>query len=203
MQIISSLLTIVFFCAFTSSLQAKECFDISPVVDSGGDIYIDQDIPLLTAKQYNDLKNILNSATGKWSGTMAVKECFGTKSSLTVKEENYEVKGDAEFDGELFELMFELYSLESKTRKTTTLKYALTDEYLSLDTRQTGIAEVLTTTSTGVTYYKRFRQIQAGKPGSFVKETSYVFEASGREIVMKEFQYINGELISESVLKLQ
>ena len=189
-------------CWHSMPLLAKECFEISPAVDKSDDIYIDQKIPELTTKQHDDIKRILTASTGSWTGTMSVTECFGTQSSLTVNQENYEIKGKGQFDGNNFEFDFDLYSLTSKSRKSMTLKYSLTEEYFSVDARQTGITEVVTTTQSGVSSYKRFRQTQAGKAGSFVKEVYNVFEASGSEIAIKEYQYINGELIAESVMQL-
>ncbi len=181
---------------------AKECFDKSPAVEKNDDIYMDQSVPKLSEKQYENLAKILKAAEGSWTGSMTVKECFGTKSSLTTKLEEYEVKAISELEGQLFELNLELYAVKSKTRKNYTNSYSLTKEYLSIDGRQTGIAEVLTTTATGASFYKRFRQTQAGKSGSFVKEVFNVFEASGREVAIKEYQYINGELVAESILLL-
>jgi hypothetical protein len=202
-HLIKSILVLIVIYLTSTPVLAKECFEASPFAANGGDIYIDQDIPPITTEQYETIKKMLETASGRWKGTMSVKECFGKEDDITVKDEDYEVEGETKFDGEKFDLKFELYSLKSKTRKRLMINYVLKDEYFSIDGRPTGNVEILSTTSTGVNYYKRYRQNQAGKTGSFVKESTYVLEVAEREIVLQEYQYINGELIAESILRLE
>jgi len=181
---------------------ANECYESSSFVENKDDIYIDHEIPQLNKKDFQNIQKILETSVGEWKGNKSVKECFGAKTSVTEKNENYEVKGVAEFDGHEFHFKMDLYSPTSKSRKTVELNYFLTEDNFSINSSKWGKAEVLDSTSSGVRYYRRFRQPRVGQPGTFVNETYYVLEAFGANVALKEYQYFNGELVLESITTL-
>lgn len=190
------------FVSYSGSVSASKCFEKSSFVNKGGDVYLDQVIPVLKEKDFHNLQGIFKSAKGQWKGEMSTMECFGTPKSTTVKSEIYQVKAAAEFDGREFHLELDLYSPTSKSGKTTELDYILEQESFRINPRKSGKAEVLDSTPTGVRYYKRFRLSRSGQSGTLVNETYYVFEVFKNNAVFSEFQYLNGELVQESITKL-
>jgi len=191
-----------FFVTFSGASAASSCFEKSPYSSEGGDIYLDHKIPKLGKNDYSNIQAVLKAAKGEWKGNMSVSECLGTRSSITIKSESYEVQGSAEFDGREFHFNMELYSPDAKTRKTNDLNYILTDDNFSINPRKSGKAEVLGTTPSGIRYYKRFRQQKVGQSGTFVNESYYVFEVYEDRAVLKENQYFNGEMVLESFTEL-
>lgn len=191
----------LFLISGAGSVSAQTCFESSPSVKIGIDPFSPQKIPEITAPQYEAIENILTTAEGKWSGKMVIKECLGAVNSPRIVEEAKDVKAVAEYSNGHMKIKLDMYSHKKKMKQTDAIEYFLSDNRFSVDpSDHTGDVEVRIAGS-AVIFYMR-RQNFAGK-GNLAKEILTKLEAAPGQLIIKELLYVNGALVSESVMTLQ
>jgi hypothetical protein len=184
------------------SAFAQTCFEPSPSVEKGVDPHSPQAVSEISDSQYQAIENILRNAEGKRSGKMVIKECLGSANAPRPVEEVKDVKADAEYSNGQLKIELNMYSPNKKMKQSDTIKYFLSNNRFSVDgSDNTGDTRVVKITNNAVYFYLR-RLNFAGK-GHLAKEKLASLEAAQGQLIIKELLYVNGTLVSSSVLTLQ
>ncbi|MDH5328103.1 MAG: hypothetical protein OEZ68_14955 [Gammaproteobacteria bacterium] len=191
MQTKASVLVVVAMVAVVVSqfVIAVPCYEDSPLVAEGHDVYTIQDVPPMTSEEYDAIKSILERSTGNWSGEMSEDECLGSKNNPRVKSKRFSVSGESHFDGEKFELKLNYASQNnSDVRKTITF-ILKPDQFQRGTAGPKDLAQVMSTSKNAFTFYARI--IYEGR-GTMVREFADVVHLKGDQLVLQTHLYVGG-----------
>lgn len=181
--------------------HALECFERSPSVRAGKDVFDAISPTRLTSEDRKSVDRFFRLLQGRWRGKTDGYFCRGTRDAIRKEKDDYRVELKATRDGtDELSLVSSLESTDAKTSRTETLRLYLSEDALRLDRDDRGSGvEILSLSSTGgeiAFLHKVFDRSAAG--GVTVTEFLRRFHVSTTRLEIEYQVYLAGVLSSAS-----
>jgi len=182
----------VLLCALTLPAYAETCYEQSPNLVTGGDVYYDLVMKKkISRKDDKKIKAFTKQLKGEWRGKAVAVSCRGSEKNPKTKTIKSKVTANmVEGVEKQLVLKAEMYMKAKKATANTTLHFF----------RRDNMFNAVIADENFVSYGDRLRR-RTGKGSQFI-ETTYAMQLNDKKLNIKIHHYISGVLIAHEKWQL-